>query len=234
MNRLFLVAVLGATTLGLTTAAAPAQAAIINTTERGWYNSDGAHSPANDNYFTGSFAFGNELRSFFVFDLSSVSGTITAAQLQLYNPVYSSDNQNETLNLFDVTTSITSLTDGTGGVAAFNDLGTGTLLGTATVSAADNGQVVNINLNAAGLAVLNAAIGGQVAIGGALNLTPPQPFNRYVFAFSGSGDPADGSTRIDLTTGQVTPNAVPAPAGLVLGLLGVPALGLLRRRTAAA
>jgi hypothetical protein len=27
---------------------------------------------------------------------------------------------------------------------------------------------------------------------------------------------------------------VPAPAGLVLGLLGVPALGLLRRRTAAA
>jgi hypothetical protein len=234
MNRLFLVAVLGATTLGLTTAAAPAQAAIINTTERGWYNSDGAHSPANDNYFTGSFAFGNELRSFFVFDLSSVSGTITAAQLQLYNPVYSSDNQNETLNLFDVTTSITSLTDGTGGVAAFNDLGTGTLLGTATVSAADNGQVVNINLNAAGLAVLNAAIGGQVAIGGALNLTTLQPFDRYVFGFSGSGDPADGSTRIDLTTGQVTPNAVPAPAGLVLGLLGVPALGLLRRRTAAA
>jgi hypothetical protein len=44
------------------------------------------------------------------------------------------------------------------------------------VSAADNGTFVNITLNAAALAAINAAAGGQLAIGGSLGIAAvPEP-----------------------------------------------------------
>src|SRR5262249_26017955 len=47
-------------------------------------------------------------------------------------------------------------------------LGTGTSYGSQTVSAADNGKIVSIAMNAAGGAALNAAEGSQFGVGGAL------------------------------------------------------------------
>lgn len=242
MNKYLFVAATCAAALGLADAR-PASAALINTTERGWYNSTGFHDPLNSNYITGFEAFGAEYRNFLVFDLSSVSGTVVAAQLQLFNPIsppangpgYVSPNPTETYNLYDVSTPIATLTAGGSGLTSvFNDLGTGTVLGTATVSAADNGQYVNINLNAAGLAAVNAALGGQLAIGGALNFGVPQNSDRFVFSWTNFNEPADGNTRADLITRQIDPTVVPAPAGLLLGLLGVvPAGALVRRRRAA-
>ena len=57
---------------------------------------------------------------------------------------------------------------GAGQTGIFDDLGTGVGFGSQTFSAANNGQIVSVPLNAASLADLNAKRGGLVALGGAL------------------------------------------------------------------
>lgn len=121
----------------------------------GWY--PGANPPG-------------ELRSFFVFDLTAVSGTITTATLRAGNSPsgFASPDPAETLGLFDVDTNLDSLTSGSGGLPAFADLGTGVGFGTEDVDFTDNDSVVEVTLNAAGVAALNDAIGSRIGIGLAL------------------------------------------------------------------
>lgn len=243
MRSLLMACVMSLGIMTLTTDIAPA--AFLNTVDRGWYRDDGSHLTANTNYIVGVISFGSgvTLNNFFVFDLSVVTGPIIAANLVLYNPSvsdrsgqgYFSPNSFETITLYDVTTSIPSLTAGTGGTSAFTDLGSGTTYGSGTASAADNGQFVTITLNSAGLAALNANLGGQFAIGGSLGITSTS-VDRVVFSGSNlSTNPADGQTYLDYTTAPPT-NVVPAPPGLLMVLTGLPVLGLVRRfrRTVAA
>jgi len=123
----------------------------------------------NSNNFVG------QSRSFFVFDLAKVNLPVSAATLGIYNPppdaygsgYYSSDSD-ETYSLFDVSTPISDfLNSTTSRYPLFDDLGTGTVLGSQVMSSADNGQIVPVQLNAAGLAALNAARPGLAALGGA-------------------------------------------------------------------
>jgi hypothetical protein len=82
---------------------------------------------------------------------------------------YVSSDASETYELYDVTTPLASLTDRTGGVAAYTDLGSGTSYGSRAFSAADTGVApVTITLNAAALANLQAAAGARIGLGGAL------------------------------------------------------------------
>ena len=89
---------------------------ILNDIERGAYESrsdsfgTGGSGTATGNYLTGAYG-GAEYRSFFNFDLSSVSGTITSAQLlvSISGTFGQSPNPTETLGIFDVTTSIPAL-----------------------------------------------------------------------------------------------------------------------------
>jgi hypothetical protein len=81
-----------------------------------------------------------------------------------------------------VTTSAAAITGNAAGLAGFNDLGSGTLYGTRLVSTADNGTVIEIVLNSAALADLNAA-SGLFLFGGALG-TVAGPSDQYVFGFS--------------------------------------------------
>ncbi len=136
----------------------------INATDTGWYNSSGHHYTWNKNYYLGS-----SYNDFFVFDLAGVSQPITSASLRLYNPTngYRSDDGNETLRIFDVNTPISSLLIGTGGTAAYYDLGMGTSYGSVVVDGSDVGSFINIVLNSAALSALNAA-GGLFAFGGSL------------------------------------------------------------------
>jgi hypothetical protein len=195
----------------LTAAASPAAAApvTIEALDSGFYQPNGLHVVGNQNYLTG--LFGNEHRSFFLFDLSTVTGTINSATLRLFNPEvsqflhgYVSPDPTETLNFFDVTTAAASIADGTGGVAAFADLASGTLYGSQIVSAADNGTVIEITLNNLALADLNAAT-GIFAIGGALG-TIDGIAAQYVFGFSMAAFVEDHTRQLVL---DVT--AVPEP-----------------------
>jgi hypothetical protein len=225
--------VLGLTLLGALSAAAPASADVINAIDSGWYAETGLHVATNDNYVVGEVA-GLVRHNFFVFDLTAVVDDIASASVQLYNPTnalpalrgYISPDATETFDLYDVSTPIASLSAssaiGPAGVAVFDDLGTGTVLGQRVVSAADNGTTISLTLNADGLAALNAARGGLFALGGALSSLGGAD-NEYVFGFSVALDNPD-VRRLEFRTQP----AVPEPA--TLALLGIGAAFAARRR----
>ncbi len=173
-----------------------AHAAVIHATDLGHYEASGMHDPSSTNYAVGT-APGFEFNNFFVFDLTAYHA-ISSAVLQVYllgdsetptPPVtifpaggYISHDSAETWDLFDVGTDIGTLVGGTGGVSAFDDLGSGTAFGSVVITAADEGSQVEVALNTAALASLNAA-NGLWAIGGALSTATPGIVN-FVFGYS--------------------------------------------------
>lgn len=208
-------------------ASAAVEAATLDAVSRGWYRSDGLHG-STGNYGAGRLVL-DETRdhnNYFVFDLSSVSGTVTAATLHLLmqpTASYTSPDPAETYAVYDVGTSIATLVAGTGGVAAYNDLGSGGSFGSAVITAADAGTFVNISLNALGIAYVNAMLGGQIAFGGAVT-TLSGDFNQIVLGGAGiTQGNVMSHTQLILTT-------IPLPGAVWLlgGALGV--LGLVRRR----
>lgn len=212
-------------------ATVPAEAAMIDAVDSGWYTATGTHFSPIENYIVGDLS-GTEYRNFVVFDLTTVTEVILSAEIQLYNPDnavsalrgYISPDANETIALYDVTTAADTVRmsqTGAAGMAIFSDLGSGTLLGERIVSAADNGSTISIALNSDGLAALNAARGGLLAIGGALTSLGASG-DEYVFAFSQSiGNP-------ELRVLQLRTAVAPEPA--MLSLLGLGVLVAASRR----
>jgi dipeptidyl aminopeptidase/acylaminoacyl peptidase len=142
---------------------------------QGWWNPLVDNSDGNDNYVVG-FVPGSEpdqrgeYRNFFTFDLSSLTGRVISARLELTRFGYGSADPSETLGLFDVSTGARTLNRNNGASAAiFEDLGTGTSYGTFEVSgSAEPSDVLSLPLNAAALADINAAAGGFFSMGGRL------------------------------------------------------------------
>jgi hypothetical protein len=223
---------LGLTLFGALVAATPARADVINAMDSGWYTNAGTHNAAIDNYLVGDFT-GAVYHNFFVFDLTAVVDEIVSASIHLYNPDnalpglrgYVSPDPTETYELYDVTTPIATLSAthvGAAGIAIHNEIGSGTVLGQTTASAADNGTTISIVLNADGLAALNAAKGGLFALGGAVT-TLGAPGNEYIFGFSVALDNPD-VRQLEFTT------AVPEPATLTLLGIGAAFFGHRRVR----
>jgi hypothetical protein len=136
----------------------------------GFYHQNGTFTSGTNHavgYYTGTPP--GELRNFFVFDLTGLAGNITGATLRAFNPStgFSSPQGTETFTLFDVSTSLDTLTTLAGGTAAFADLGTGAPLGSVTVTSTVANTVVEVTLNAQGIAYLNS-VNGRIALGGAL------------------------------------------------------------------
>src|SRR6476659_6364715 len=155
-----------------------AQTVVINYTGRGWYDTTGSHNPFNDNYVVGDTrGYGlcsattcfNDYRNFFVFVLSVVTQPIASAKLALNVPVaaFESSDPSENYELHDVITPIATLIDGTGGVSAHADLGSGVVYGSRTMTAADMESVVEITLNSSAVSALNSTH-GLFGIGGSL------------------------------------------------------------------
>ena len=155
----------------------------------GFYKHTAEHQPGN--YAVGWYPAGiAELRDYFVFDLSTVTGTVTSAFLRLSTAPpafirYGSSDPSETYTLFDVSTALAALTGGTGGVPAFNDLGGGTSYGNFVATSAI-GETVDIPLNAAGIAFL-AGSSGQVALGGAITTLSMGPTTEFLFNSTNAG-----------------------------------------------
>ncbi len=208
---------------------------VLNSTDRGWYDSTGFHTTNNDNYAAGLFS-NLEFRNFFVFDLGAVTGTILSAELRIFSPgsSFQSNDARETLSLFDTSTSIASLTNGTAGMTAFNDLGSGTLLGSTQFSAANDGAFTAISLNASAISLLQGAIGNSFALGGALS-TLGNSADQLLFATSGDFDFSPTDIRLSLVTSQGNFTPVPEPSTYnLIGAIALLGIVVLRRRRATA
>jgi subtilisin family serine protease len=172
---------------------------VVNALDTGWYNSQGLHDAPNPNILAGNVAGDAVYRNFFAFDLAGLGGSVTDARLLAYNPPggYISPDPSETFELFDVSTPIDSLLAGGFGLTGtFDDLGTGTSLGATEVSSAQDGSYVEVGLNPAALAQIEAALGSQLALGGALTSLNTTA-NELLFAFS--GNPEDPPSQLLLS-----------------------------------
>lgn len=205
-----------------------AETIVINYSDRGWYRTTGFHSPSNQNYISGDYRGifeDSDYRNFFVFDLSGVLLPIESAKLALFLPAgqstpgYQSADQSENYELHDVVTPIFTLLNGTGGVAAHTDLGSGTIYGSRTITAADQGSVVEIALNSSAIAALNSS-DGLFGIGGSVTTLDEIANNEVVFSFA-SDAPFVSQLRLTL---------VPEPSSGLLCLIGIVATQLRRNR----
>ena len=208
-----------------------AQPVNINATDRGWYNPIGYHNPIITNYIVGDVRGAdcgvncyNDFRNFFVFDLASVTQPILSAKLALtvsgpVLPGYNSLDPSENYELHDVVTPIATLLDDSDGVATWADLGSGVVYGSRTMTAADNGSVIEITLNSSAIAAMNS-IHGLFGIGGSITTLDGVANNELTFGWSHQGNPI---TQLRLTL-------VPEPSTLLL--LGIGAISLLGRRKA--
>ena len=137
--------------------------------DQGQYLEDGFHDPDQLNYLVGLCCQGDDLeyRNWFAFDISGVTAPVTSLTLTLFSDEVTASG-NYYLN--DVAGSLADLIDGTGGVAAFDDLGSGANFGFRFYEDTESYEEHGIALNAAALASLNAAIARQHsvwALGGA-------------------------------------------------------------------
>ena len=231
---------------------AVSQAQTLSSVDRGWYDINGIHQNANPNYIAGALQGGSpntaDVRNFFVFDLGSVTGTITSARLHLWNPaddpttttvnesgfrstpMGNSPDRTETYQVNDVTTNINDLLAGNlvlgdaTGIARYNDLGNGSIFGSYAATNADNGTFIDIVLNDAALSALNAGLGGLFAFGGSIvTLDALIDNTEALFRFTGFS----GDTQLILTT-SVTP--VPEPEIYAMMAAGLGLLAFARRR----
>lgn len=130
---------------------------------RGWWNNAGTHDSTNDNTLTGDI--GNIYNSYFIFDLSGITGTVIAVTLRLNLEMYTSPDATETCQVWDVTTPPATLEASGTNVAIFNDLQSGIQYATFTESAGEVNVIKSIPLNAQAVASVQAALGNQYAVG---------------------------------------------------------------------
>ena len=161
----------------------------VVSTMTGWYDMGGNHSATNPDYIVGlcgssdSCNGGDDVfNNFFVFNVPA--GTYTGATVSAYLPnpggglsAFYCACSSLTYQLWDVTTPISLLmASNSGQTAIFNDLESGIFYGSVVVTPADQGTQILVTLNAAGLASLNAAAGGDWAVGGSIyGAQSPEP-----------------------------------------------------------
>ncbi len=211
--------------LATTLSAGSAFAATIQIVDRGWFSDTGSHTAGSQNAFVGRWA-GTTYRGFMVFDLSSVTETISSGTLELELESYWGPNASETFEVRDVTSDLTTLQNGYGsgsaaGLAIYADLADGALYATVTANSGDAGTVLSFNMSAQAAADMEAARTGSGLFGIGFSVTTATGNQGLRWGTDGEWDANGGSTT--LTSQVVTTTPEPATAvmlGLSLSVLG--------------
>jgi autotransporter-associated beta strand protein len=160
---------------------------VINSADCGWYTSTGSHIGGAPNYFVGSTS-GVLYNDYFLFNLPDLSSQLVDAQLTVNDYGVVSPSGTETYQLYDVTNSITALTNSQSTATnIYADLGSGVYYGGRNIFGSENELFSSIPLDGNFVAAALANSGGQIALGGTLVLNSA-PADEYLFA--GSGGPA--------------------------------------------
>lgn len=232
-----------AAAIALASATGGAQAANIAFIEfdQGWVTDDGEQSifPFNMNIYTGKTNSGEINRSFFLFDISGLSGAVTGGSFSVpANGFLYTDTGTETVRFYDVSeaemVSLAASGSDPGdilGQDAFADLGSGVSYGEFTVVGEDNSPMptVSLTFSAALIADLNQAIADgdeSFAIGAALTTIGVSAVARQAF-WSRSNRPEGGTT---LYIEYDPAAAIPLPATLPLLAGAFAALGFAAKR----
>lgn len=204
---------------------------IINSFDNGWYMNTGFHQVNTPNTLTG---FGGDLvqnrtfRSWYGFNIAII-GPISAASITFYgnNGKFQTNTGSETVGLFDYTGDVGSLTLGMGGVAAYDDLGTGVQLGEHTIVAPNDTDMPQFTVAlsddfVAQYNTIRTSADPRIAIGAALTTIEEESAESF-WAFS---------TRLPAAFLTVTlaGTDVPEPAAITLLGAGLAALGITARR----
>lgn len=226
-------ALAGALVLSLAASgSAGAATTTIQAQDSGWYRDNGVHPPANTNTFTGRNPV-YESRGWFQFDVAG-SAPATAISITFYaQGNLRTDTGTESIAIFDYTGSVASLVAGTGGVAAFDDLGSGVQMGAHTITGADFSPMpaFTVRLSNAFVTQFNSTRGSAdplIALGAALTSPYLNEQSQGFWSMSSSGPSA-------YLTAETA--AVPEPATWAMMILGFGAAGTAlrsRRRTLAA
>ena len=195
----------------LSTADNPFTPGVLN---QGFWSDTRAEAQGNDNYFTGYLeeaVVPNTARGYFSFDLSSLSGSVDAATLQIRLGGSESPDSVETLGLFDVSTDANTLsTRGVVDLGIYDDLGSGASYGTLDITVGQSRDtILQIPLSPAALADVNASLGSFFSVGATLLTLGQTQVNEFVFGNS-IGRP-----------NQLVLNVVPEPQTSTLLLLGL-------------
>lgn len=152
---------------------------------QGWVNSAGAGNGAlnPNNAYTGNFA-GLRYNSWANFDLSSVPGTVVSAQLRVFTTAYLVGAGPYELGVYDVNTSFADLDGQTGGIFAYNDLGSGHFYASAFFG---DGTTLTLALSNQAVTDLNASLGGDFRVGYTnitLNAVPALSSDNALYTFT--------------------------------------------------
>ncbi len=145
----------------------------INAFTHGWFIQTGEHDANNNNYAVGDFG-GNTYRNYFYFD--SLTG-VTSAEFDIGadpSGFLFGGHSSVTWTLYDLNAAINTNQDYMD-TSIFDDLGTGVVYGSVTLTAPTSNVVVD--LNSAGIAALNAAglTGSEFGFGGVLTFSGGVP-----------------------------------------------------------
>jgi hypothetical protein len=212
-------------TAALLMASAASAAVTINSFAQGWVNSQGSSNGASDdnNTFTGN-EFGARYNSWAAFYIPT--GVFTSAQLDVLADTYGVSSPNQ-INMYSVTTSYSALANQTGGVAAYNDLGNGSLYGFANMLS----SLTTTNLGGTAVQDINAAAGSIFIVGftnATLNQQNPNGVDLGIYTNGGEG----GHPTLTLGTAGAVPE--PATWAMMITGFGMAGVSLRRRRSALA